>query len=449
MIFEHLACHGDKITLYNPYSWYNKNMKKINTSPISGTQELLPTSQFIFDTLKAKITKIYRSHGFLNIETPILERTEVLFAKAGGDTEKQIYEVKKTGEDADKKADEALRFDHTVPLARYIVEHESDLSFPFKVSQIGENFRGERAQRGRFREFYQCDADIIGRNDLPIFYDADIIDTLIDAYQSFELKTPVVARISNRKILKGLLEGLNLQDKSRDISSIIDHSEKVPREKTEQNLLEIGLTEENQAKILQFIDLNGDIDSVANGLKSLGVSNPTLDEGIAELAEVISILKSSGHEDIAKADLRIIRGLDYYTGTVFEFALPEYPEIGSIGGGGRYDNLTGYFSDQKFPGVGGSIGLNRLFFVLNEKNLLSDAPENPIDYAIIPISTAEIPYALEVAKDLRTRGASVTIVSGDKKLADKLKYASKLVKNAIILGEEEVKNKSYEIKRFI
>lgn len=423
-------------------------MKKLNTSPISGTQELLPNSQFIFDNLKEKIKNTYKSHGFLNIETPILERTEILFAKAGGDTEKQIYEVKKTGEDESKKADEALRFDHTVPLARYIVEHESDLSFPFKVMQSGENFRGERAQKGRFREFYQCDVDIIGRNTLPIFYDADIIDTLIDAYQSFSLNTPVIARISNRKILKGLLEGLNLQDKSRDISSIIDHSEKVPREKTEQNLLEIGLTEENQAKILQFIDFSGDIKEVEKGLRFLGVENQTLNEGITELTEVINILESAGHRDMIKADLRIIRGLDYYTGTVFEFAMPEHPEIGSVGGGGRYDNLTEYFTDQKFPGVGGSIGLNRLFYVLNEKNLLGPTPDNPLDYAIIPISSTEIPYTLEVAKDLRTRGASVTVLPNDKRLSDKLKHASKIAKNVIVIGDEEVKNKSYEIKRF-
>ena len=424
-------------------------MKKLNTSPISGTQELLPHTQAIFDDLKSKIKQTYHLHGFLDIETPILERSEVLFAKAGGDTEKQIYEVKKTGEEEAKKADEALRFDHTVPLARYIVEHESDLVFPFKVSQIGENFRGERAQKGRFREFYQCDADIIGRNELPIFYDADIINTLIDTYQNFNLTTPVIARISNRKILKGLLEGLNLEEKAKDISSIIDHSEKVPLEKTIQALIEIGLTPENQNKILHFISLNGKKDDVVSGLRSLGVSSQTLDEGIAELTEVINILEASGHQDKITADMRIIRGLDYYTGTVFEFAMPEHPEIGSIGGGGRYDNLTEYFSDQKFPGVGGSIGLNRFFFVINEKNLLNQTPENPLDYAIIPISDQEIPYSLEVAESIRKENHSVTIVAGDKKLGDKLKYASKIAKNAIVLGENEVAARSYQIKQFI
>ncbi len=423
-------------------------MKKLNTSPISGTQELLPQVQAIFDDLKSKVEQTYKLHGFLNIETPILERTDILFAKAGGDTEKQIYEVKKTGEEAGKKADEALRFDHTVPLARYVVEHESDLAFPFKVSQSGENFRGERAQKGRFREFYQCDADIIGRNELPIYYDADVISTLIDAYLKFNLNTPFIARISNRKILKGLLEGLNLEEKSKDISSIIDHSEKVPLEKTKEALKEIGLSSDNQAKILQFIDIKGSKNEVAEKLNALGVSNSTLDEGTHELTEVISILESAGFGDKIIADMRIIRGLDYYTGTVFEFALPEHPEIGSVGGGGRYDNLTAYFSDQKFPGVGGSIGLNRLFYVINEKNLLNKSVENPIDFAVIPIRDEEITYSEEVAKDLREKDHSVTIIAGDKKLGDKLKYASKIAKNAIVIGEDEAKTRTYQVKVF-
>ena len=421
-------------------------MKKLNTSPISGTQELLPATQAIFDSLKTKIKNTYESHGFLNIETPIIERTEILFAKAGGDTEKQIYEVKKTGDLTDKSADEALRFDHTVPLARYIVEHENALAFPFKVSQIGENFRGERAQKGRFREFYQCDIDIIGRNTLPIFYDADIIATLIRTYQSFNLTTPIIARISNRKILKGFLEGLNLEDKSRDIASIIDHSEKVTAEKTADSLSEIGLSPEAKQKILDFINLSGTKKTVITGIKKLGVASPTLDEGISELTAVFEALEASNCGDCIIADLRIIRGLDYYTGTVFEFAMPAHPEIGSIGGGGRYDNLAEYFTEQKFPGVGGSIGLNRLFFIINEKGLLKDLPTKPLDYIIIPITKNEHAFANEVASALRQKSASVSIDYTDKKLGDRLNYAAKLGKNAIIIGENEVKSGKYEVK---
>lgn len=421
-------------------------MKKINTAPISGTLELVPCEQAIFDRLKEKISENYKAHGFLNIETPVLERCEILFAKAGGDTEKQIYKVAKTNESMED-ATEALRFDHTVPLARYVVEHESELAFPFKVMQVGKNFRGERPQRGRYRELYQCDVDVISRGELPIFYDADVIATLIDSYRSFGLKTTFVARISNRKILKGLLEGLNLQEKSADIYSIIDHAEKVEPEKTEAALLEIGLNENEQAKILEFISLYGGIDEVVSGLEKIGVENETLTEGVKELTEVMRLLEADGKTE-TMVDMRIIRGLDYYTGTVFEFALPEHREVGSVGGGGRYENLAEYFSEQKFPGVGGSIGLSRLFYVLKEKNLLGEIVENPIDYAVIPVSENELEYAMKVADEKRAEGALTTVVAGDKKLGDKMKYASKIAKNAIVLGETELASGKYEIKRF-
>lgn len=421
-------------------------MKKINTAPISGTQELLPEVQVIFDKLKQKIAEKYRAHGFLNIETPILERTEILLAKAGGDTEKQIYKVAKTNETMED-ATEALRFDHTVPLARYIVEHESDLVFPLKVSQMGENFRGERAQRGRFREFYQCDVDVIGREGLPLFYDADVILTLMDAFSAFGLKTPVLARISNRKILKGLLEGLNLQEKAKDIYSIIDHSEKVPLEKTEAALDEIGLNPDEKAKILGFIELNGEPLEVANKIREMGVENATLEEGLTELTEVAEYLTAGECENFV-ADMKIVRGLDYYTGTVFEFILPEHRDIGSVCGGGRYENLAEYFTDQKFPGVGGSIGLNRLFFVLKDKNLIDFGAEKPLDIAVVPISNKENAYALEVVKEMRAKGSSATVVAGNKKLGDKMKYASKIARSAIVIGDAEVASKKYRIKDF-
>lgn len=423
-------------------------MKKINTSPISGTQELLPEIQAVFDKIKTGVAENYRAHGYLNIETPILERTEILFAKAGGETEKQIYKVAKTNESMEDST-EALRFDHTVPLARYIVEHESDLSFPLKVSQVGENFRGERAQRGRFREFYQCDVDVISRGELPLQYDADVIATMIETYKSFEIKTSVVARISNRKILKGLLEGMNLQEKASDIYSIIDHSEKVPMEKTNLVLDEIGLSDSDKQKILDFIKLNSGAKEVTDGLKALGVENAILDEGIKELTEVAELLSAQGYNSDFVLDMKIIRGLDYYTGTVFEFSLPEYTEVGSIGGGGRYDNLTEYFTDQKFPGVGGSIGLNRLFYILKEKELIDFGIEKPLELAVIPITNAENTYALEVASELRSQGKNVTVIFGEKKLGDKMKHASKIAKGAVVIGDAEVASKKYRIKEFV
>ena len=422
-------------------------MKKLNTSPISGMQELLPGKQAIFNNLKNKIAEVYHNHGYLDIETPSIERTEILLAKAGGDTEKQIYKVIKTAE-AVEDSDQALRFDHTVPLARYVVEHENNLAFPFKVSQIGPNFRGERAQKGRFREFYQCDIDVIGRSNISISYDADVISTLIQTFKSFGLKTPILARINNRKILTGLLEALDLTSYSVDIYSIIDHSEKVPIEKTTENLAEIGLSEESIKKILAFINLHGERSFVVKNLGNLGIDNPTFTEGISELDQVLYLLETMGLKDQIIADMKIVRGLDYYTGTVFEFILPEHKSIGSVCGGGRYENLTSYFTDQKFPGVGGSIGLTRLFYALNEEQLLPEQSANPIDYAIIPISENELDFSFQIAEKLRDKDNSVTVVLTDKKLGDKLTYAAKLAKNGIVIGESEASSNQLQVKDF-
>ncbi len=422
-------------------------MKKINTAPISGMQELLPNEQIVFDNLKSSIAKTFQSHGFFNIETPSIERTEILLAKAGGDTEKQIYKVVKTAETTDE-ADQALRFDHTVPLARYVVEHESNLNFPFKVSQIGLNFRGERAQKGRFREFYQCDCDIIGRNNLPIAYDADVISTLLSTFDSFGLKTPVLARINNRKILSGLLEALNLEEKAPHIYNIVDHAEKVTPEKTELDLTEIGLDKPTIKKILAFINLHGERSFVVKELNNLEIDNELYIEGVAELDQVLYLLESTGFEDNIIADMKIVRGLDYYTGTVFEFILPEYKHIGSVCGGGRYENLTGFFSDQSFPGVGGSIGLTRLFYVLNAENLLPENSQNLLDFAVVPISESELEESMKVADILRKKDYSVSVVMTSKKLGDKITYASKIAKSGIVIGEDEIGAKVLKAKNY-
>ena len=422
-------------------------MKRINTSPISGAQELLPAAQATFDKLKGILADVYHMHGFLSVETPVIERCEILLAKAGGDTEKQIYKVMKTAESAEA-ADQALRFDHTVPLARYVVEHENDLAFPFKVSQIGESFRGERAQKGRFREFYQCDADVIGRGDLPIEYDADVVATFLDAFSRFGLGTPVLARINNRKILNGLLEALGLADKAADIFDVVDHSEKVPLEATEESLKELGLDDDAVAKLMAFCNLHGEREHVVGNLRGLGIENETFEMGVSELDKVMTILELDGYKGEIEADMKIVRGLDYYTGTVFEFILPEYKQIGSVCGGGRYENLTGYFAEQKFPGVGGSIGLTRLFYVLNENNLVKSQEGRPIDYALIPLTENELAYTFKVAKDLRAEGKSVMVVPGEKKLGDKMKYAAKIARFGVVLGESEVESGTYDVKEF-
>lgn len=422
-------------------------MRKINTSPISGAQELLPEVQASFNNLKTKIAETYKKHGFFEIETPTIERTEILLAKAGGDTEKQIYKVVKTAESEDS-ADQALRFDHTVPLARYVIEHENDLSFPFKVSQIGLNYRGERAQKGRFREFYQCDVDIIGRSKLEIAYDADIISTLIDTYNSFELNTPVVARINNRKIIAGLLNALELTDQTSEIMSIIDHAEKVTPEQTKQSLEELKLDEKTIKKILAFINLNGERSFVIKELNNLEITDETYLEGVTELDQVLYLLESMNLSEQILADMKIVRGLDYYTGTVFEFFLPEHKNIGSVGGGGRYENLTSYFSDKSFPGVGGSIGLTRLFYIINEKGLLKAEKSTLLDYAVIPVSEHEFDEALNVAQKLRDKNYNTTAILTDKKLGSKLEHATKLARNGIVIGEEEVNSKILKAKNF-
>ncbi|MBQ6355359.1 histidine--tRNA ligase [Candidatus Saccharibacteria bacterium] len=428
-------------------------MKKLNTTPISGMQELLPEKQIIFDDIKNKIEETYKSHGFQKIETPTIDRSEILFAKAGGDTEKQIYKVVKTAETAED-ADQALRFDHTVPLARYVVEHESSLNFPFRVTQIGKNFRGERAQKGRFREFYQLDIDVVGRETLPIAYDAEVIATLYDALKSF-LKPKMLIRVSNRKILSGLIEAQNLQEKSAQLFSIIDHAEKVSPEKTAEALDEIGLNQDQKDLMNSFMSIKGPRAEVIEKLAALNIENETTKQGIKELDEVLKLLDAQDAEAIG--DMLIVRGLDYYTGTVFETFLPDYQKLGSICSGGRYENLARNYTDQNFPGVGGSIGLTRLFSVLDENNLLSNetedgkpavALEKPIDIAIVPISENENEYSLKLAKLLRTKGFSTDTILTDKKLGAKLTHAAKIAKFGIVIGENEAKTSELKIKNF-
>ena len=419
-------------------------MKKYNTSPLSGMQELLPTEQAVFDQLKNNISDVYHHYGFLSIETPIIERTDILLAKAGGDTEKQIYMVSKTTESSDS-ADQALRFDHTVPLARYVVEHNNDLAFPFQVTQINRNFRGERAQRGRFREFYQCDADIIGREKLPIAYDAKVIACIYDALKTFNLPKMII-RISNRKVLAGFLEALDLSDKTAEISNIIDHAEKVPIEQSAADLLKLGLTQKQVDQITSFMFTSGSYAEVESALKRiLGDKFDAVADGLAELKEVSRILEVKGTRDYV-IDFMIIRGLDYYTGTVYETFLKDYREIGSIASGGRYENLASNFTDMKFPGVGGSIGLTRLFFVLREYNLINMTIKNPVDYVILPITPDEHEASFKLADKLRQEGKTVDVDLSERKLSDKFNRAGKIADFAIVIGNDEVTNQKFTAK---
>lgn len=423
-------------------------MKKFNTSPISGAQELLPALQQEFDRLKVEISRIYKAHGFLHIETPVIDRTEILLAKAGGDTEKQIYKIVKTSEDS-SSADQALRFDHTVPLARYVVEHSNDLTFPFKVTQVARNFRGERAQRGRFREFYQCDVDVIGWNTLSVNYDAEVIAVLSEALKALPLPGEFRVRVNNRKIIAGLVESLSLTDQTSEILDIIDHAEKVPLEKTRAALLELTSDAEKTERLLNFINLVGPREEVVKSLKSFGIENQRFQEGVKELEQVLSLAETMTDPEVKiVADMKIVRGLDYYTGTVFETMMDDYPEIGSICSGGRYDNLASNYTDQSMPGVGGSIGLTRLFFILREYGAVEEAGSNPVDYCLIPMYEDQniLNFVNVLANKLRRANNSVDIVLSDKRLGDQMKYASKIANFVAVIGEDELESGKIRVK---
>ncbi len=420
-------------------------MKKFNTAPLSGMQELLPNLQVEFDALKAGIARAFAAHGFQQIETPLIERTEVLLAKAGGDTEKQIYKVVKTAELAEE-ADQALRFDHTVPLARYVVEHMNDLTFPFKVSQINRNFRGERTQKGRFREFYQCDVDVIGWQQLPVAYDAEVIKTLIDALQVLPIEHFVV-RVSNRKILSGLLEALGLQTLSEEIFGIIDHAEKVPEAKTVAAFRDLQIAEAKVQQLLDFTKIRGERAEAVGRLEDLKIANDTFQAGLTDLDQVLTLLESWPNQQVkVQADMLIVRGLDYYTGTVFETVAPEHREFGSLCSGGRYENLAGHYTDQALPGVGGSIGLTRIFSVLRENQLIKAGEAKPVDICVIPVSAQDYAAAETVATYLRQQNAKVDMVLTDKKMGDKIKYASKVAKYMLIVGEVEARTGLFILK---
>ena len=428
-------------------------MKKINTSPISGTQELLPSLQAEFNRLKSGIAEAFQRHGFQNIETPMIERTEVLLAKAGGETEKQIYKVIKTDEAADE-ADQALRFDHTVSLARYTVEHMNDLAFPFKVSQIGRNFRGERAQKGRFREFYQCDVDVIGWGKLPLAYDAEVILTLGEALKVLPLPADFYFRVSNRKILSGVLEELNLEHLGAEIFGIVDHAEKVSQAETVAALAALGLGSELIERLLDLIEIRGERGEAIQRLQALGFEGETFRAGVAELDEVLrlltEVLGAPSGDGVSTtnviADLKIVRGLDYYTGTVFETLVHGYERIGSICSGGRYENLAGNYTQQRLPGVGGSIGLTRLFYVLQDCGAVRASEAKAVGVCVLPMGEELYGAAADAAERLRAQGQSVDLCLSGKKLGDQLRYAAKVADFALIVGENEVASGVYSLK---
>ena len=409
-------------------------MSKMTPRTLSGFMELLPQPQQQMERMMDILRRTYSLYGFTPLDTPVIEASEVLLAKGGGETEKQIYRFQKGD------ADLALRFDLTVPLAKYVALHYTDLSFPFRRYQIGKVYRGERAQRGRFREFYQADIDIIGDGKLDITNEAEIPAIIYQTFTSLGLKRFQI-RVNNRKILNGFYAMLGLTARSGDIMRTVDKLDKIGAEKVRTLLTdEVGVSAESADEILKFIAITGGNEQVLAALESYRGRNEVFDEGLDQLNTVVKYLSAFGvpAENFA-VDLTIARGLDYYTGTVYETTLLDHPEIGSVCSGGRYDNLAEYYTDKQLPGVGISIGLTRLFYVLGEQGMLNPGlPTAPADVLILPM-TAELAPAVTLATRLRAAGVRTQLYTEQKKFKAKMSYADKLgVPYVVFLGDDEI-----------
>ena len=409
-------------------------MAKMTPRTLSGFMELLPQPQQQMERMMDILRRTYSLYGFTPLDTPVIEASEVLLAKGGGETEKQIYRFQKGD------ADLALRFDLTVPLAKYVALHYNDLSFPFRRYQIGKVYRGERAQRGRFREFYQADIDVIGDGKLDITNEAEIPAIIYQTFTSLGLKRFQI-RVNNRKILNGFYAMLGLTEQSGDIMRTVDKLDKIGAEKVRTLLTdEVGVSAENADEILKFIAITGGNEQVLAALEGYRGRSEVFDEGLDQLNTVVKYLSAFGvpAENFA-VDLTIARGLDYYTGTVDETTLLDHPEIGSVCSGGRYDNLAEYYTDKQLPGVGISIGLTRLFYVLGEQGMLNpDLPTAPADVLILPM-TADLAPAVTLATRLRAAGVRTQLYTEQKKFKAKMNYADKLgVPYVVFLGDDEI-----------
>ena len=412
-------------------------MSKVQPRTLSGFMELLPGPQQQMEQIMSILRETYSLYGFTPLDTPVIESSEVLLAKAGGETEKQIYRFTKGDSDL------SLRFDLTVPLAKYVALHYADLSFPFRRYQIGKVYRGERAQRGRFREFYQADIDIIGDGKLDVANEAEIPAIISQTFTRLGLRRFQI-RVNNRKILNGFYAMLGLSEQSGDIMRTVDKLDKIGAEKVGALLVEdLGLTREQADEILAFIAIKGGNQEVLAALEGYRGRSEVFDQGLDELKTVVKYLAAFGvAEEQFAVDLTIARGLDYYTGTVYETTMLDHPEIGSICSGGRYDNLAEYYTDKILPGVGISIGLTRLFYVLNEQGMLNPEMNTaPADVLILPM-TEDLSDAIALATQLRQAGVRTQLYTEQKKFKQKMTYADRIgVPYVVFLGEEEVANR--------
>ena len=421
-------------------------MAKQKPRTLSGFMELLPEKQVQMEKMMELLRRSYSLYGFTPLDTPVIEASEVLLAKAGGETEKQIYRFTKGDTDL------SMRFDLTVPLAKYVALHYADLAFPFRRYQIGKVYRGERAQRGRFREFYQADIDIIGDGKLDIANEAEIPSIIYKTFTALGLKKFQI-RVNNRKILNGFYAMLGLTEQSGDIMRTVDKLDKIGADKVKALLMgeEIGLSEQSADEILKFIAIKGSNAEVLSALEGYRGRHELFDLGLDELNTVTRYLAAFGvPEENFAVDLTIARGLDYYTGTVYETTMLEHPEIGSICSGGRYDNLAEFYTDKQLPGVGISIGLTRLFYVLEEQKMLNDGMiTSPADALILPM-TDDLAPAISFATILREAGLRAQLYTEQKKFKQKMTYADKIgVPYVIFLGEDEINRNAVSVKDMV
>ena len=409
-------------------------MDIVKPRTLSGFMELMPAQQLQMNRIMDIVSSIYASFGFTPLDTPAIESSQILLAKGGGETEKQIYRFTKGDSDL------SLRFDLTVPLAKYVALHYNELAFPFRRYQIGKVYRGERAQRGRFREFYQADIDVIGDGELDIINDAEIPAIIYTVFTRLGLKKFQI-RINNRRVLNGFYRMQGLEEKSGDIMRTVDKLDKIGQDAVKKILIEdFGIAESSVDEVIKFINISGGSGDILTALECYRGRDEMFDAGLDELKAVANYMKVIGvPEENFTVDLRIARGLDYYTGTVYETTLLNHPEIGSVCSGGRYDNLAGFYTNKKLPGVGISIGLTRLFYVLDEQGMLNNAVNTcPVDALILPM-TENLDAAIALSAKLRGAGLKAQLYTEKKKFKAKMSYADKLkVPFVLFLGEDEL-----------
>jgi len=415
-------------------------MSQIRTHVLSGFMELLPADQLLFNRMKDTIRSVYERFGFVPLDTPVMELAEVLLAKAGGETEKQIYQFTKGDNEL------ALRFDLTVPLARYVSEHFGQLTFPYRRYHIGKVYRGERPQKGRFREFYQCDIDIIGDGELSLIHDAEIPAVIYTTFTELGFERFTI-RINNRQVLNGLFESLGFADRSADIMRAVDKLDKMGWESVRAELQALGLAESAMDTIRSFLDIQGSPRQMCHALRTLGIDNERFRAGVDALEEVARGLTALGvPEKNYRLDVAIARGLDYYTGTVYETILDDHPGVGSVCSGGRYDNLAEFYTNRRLPGVGISIGLTRLFYQLTEAGVFRPGAATPTRILVLPM-TDDRTAPLAAASQLRAAGIPTEVYLEEAKFKKKMKYANSIgVPFVLIIGEDEIRTERYSLK---